>query len=129
MGPTETDVALALAGTVPIGGKLFTGLTAHQEIFEQAARDRKSETISISKKEVASITSNLLDQFSYIEHAENVALALKVCEDLGVDRQKALSAMQKANPDPGAMVVYELNFFGRQFYFVNGFAANDPEST
>ena len=37
--------------------------------------------------------------------------------------------MCKAKPDPGATTDHELNYFGRQIYFVNGFAANDPEST
>ena len=30
---------------------------------------------------------------------------------------------------PGAMTEAELDFFGRKIFFVNGFAANDPEST
>jgi poly-gamma-glutamate synthase PgsB/CapB len=37
--------------------------------------------------------------------------------------------MQKARPDPGAMIAVEIDFFGRRISFVNGFAANDPEST
>ena len=31
--------------------------------------------------------------FSYVEHAENVALALKVCAGVGVDRATALQAL------------------------------------
>jgi poly-gamma-glutamate synthase PgsB/CapB len=67
--------------------------------------------------------------FSYIEHAENVALALKVCADMGIERKVALPGMWNANRDPGMMTVAELDFFGRRIVFVNGFAANDPEST
>lgn len=129
MGPSEEDVALSLAGAVPARGKLFVGRTAHEVVFHQAAADRGSELHSVSAEEVATITPEILSKFSYMEHPENVALALKVCESLGVERQKALPAMQKASPDPGAMVDYEIQFFGRRFHFVNGFAANDPEST
>lgn len=129
MGPTEEDVALALAGSVPSGAKFFTGLGIHQDIFEKAARERKSEYLPLSEKESAEITPEDLKKFSYIEHAENVALALKVCADLGVARDLALKAMQSSNPDPGAMVDYKIDFFGRRFHFVNGFAANDPQST
>jgi poly-gamma-glutamate synthase PgsB/CapB len=46
-----------------------------------------------------------------------------------VDRATALRGMWAARPDPGVMAAYEINFFGRRLYFVNGFAANDPEST
>lgn len=129
MGPTELDVAKALAGMIPIKGKLFIGLSAHQEVFANAAQDRESQYIPVTPDEVAAIRPEELGKFSYIEHAENVALSLKVCEDLGIPRAKAIKAMQLADPDPGAMLDYEIHFFGRRFHFINGFAANDPEST
>ncbi|MBI4224156.1 MAG: poly-gamma-glutamate synthase PgsB, partial [Deltaproteobacteria bacterium] len=130
MGPAEEDVAKALASTVPLNGKAFIGIGAHQEIFQAAAQDRRSEYFHIGEEEVAAVEPKDLAKFSYMEHAENVALALKVCADLGVDRKKALAGMQKAKPDPGAMVDFEIHFFGgRRFHFINGFAANDPSST
>src|SRR6185295_11895351 len=67
--------------------------------------------------------------FSYVEHEENVALALEVCAELGVPRDVALTGMWRARPDPGAMIAIDVDFFGRHLVFVNGFAANDPEST
>ena len=75
------------------------------------------------------ITPLDLAGFAYVEHAENLALALRVCADLGVERATALQGMWKAAPDPGAMTTHEIDFFGRKLFFVNGFAANDPEST
>ena len=129
MGPSEEDVALALAGMVPTKGKLFTAERRHLDVFKRVAADRGTQLVTVSADEVGRITSAELSCFSYIEHAENVALALRVCEDIGIDRAIALRGMCKAKPDPGAMTDHELNYFGRQIYFVNGFAANDPEST
>ena len=129
MGPTEEDVARALAGTVPIRGKLFTAERRHLDVLQSAARDRGTELIAIRDEDVSRITADEMKSFSYVEHAENVALALRVCEDIGIERSIALRGMSKANPDPGAMTDHELNYFGRQIFFVNGFAANDPEST
>ncbi len=129
MGPSELDVARALAGMVPVRGKLFTSERRHQEVFQKAASDRGTQMITVTDAEVSRITSEELSRFSYVEHAENVALALRVCEDIGVDRVTALRGMCHARPDPGAMTSHELNYFGRQMFFVNGFAANDPEST
>jgi poly-gamma-glutamate synthase PgsB/CapB len=37
--------------------------------------------------------------------------------------------MCSATPDPGALTEVEVDFFGRRIIFVNGFAANDPQST
>lgn len=129
MGPTDKDVALALAGSVPHRAKLFLGRTEYPEIFEEAAKERKSFSVRITEEEARAVSKETLSQFSYIEHPENIALALKVCEDIGVARDKALRGMTKAAADPGAMIDVEVAFFGRTLYFVNGFAANDPTST
>ena len=129
MGPEEKDVALALAATVPIRGKLFTAEREHLPLFERAALDRQTRLIPTGESESAAITDEEMERFSYVEHKENVALALQVCLDLGIDRETALKGMWKASPDPGATTVSHIRFFGRYIHFFNGFAANDPEST
>lgn len=129
MGPGEEDVALALAGMVPRGGKLFTAERDHVDAFAMAARDRRTELVPTTAEDVAAISEEDMAGFSYLEHEENVALALRVCEDVGVERERALRGMWKCRPDPGAMTEHRIDFFGRRIVFVNGFAANDPEST
>ncbi len=52
------------------------------------------------------MTADDLGGFRYTEHADNVALALAVCADLGVPRRIALLGMQHATPDPGALTVH-----------------------
>jgi poly-gamma-glutamate synthase PgsB/CapB len=125
MGPGETDVARALAGMTPVGGKLYTAERKHIEQLRAAARDRKSDLVVVEPLE----EDEVLEGFRYTEHADNVAIALRVCADLGVEREVALRGMWQASPDPGAMTVRHLDFFGRRLVFVNGFAANDPVST
>ena len=129
MGPDERGVAWALAGMIPPNGKLFTAERKLIDIFRRACDDRNCELIGITDEEVEEITSEDLEPFPYLEHAENVALALRICKDVGVDRETALKGMWGAEPDPGAMTAHEMEFFGREIAFVNGFAANDPEST
>jgi poly-gamma-glutamate synthase PgsB/CapB len=67
--------------------------------------------------------------FRYIEHRENVALALAVCMHLGIDRETALKGMYQAIPDAGALMVFRVEAFHKQLVFYNAFAANDPDST
>lgn len=129
MGPTEEDVARALLGIVPPNGKLFTTERDHLPMFAEACADRGCELIVTDEAEVGAITGADLAGFAYQEHAENVALALRICEDIGVAREVALRGMWSAVPDPGAMTEHRIEFFGRDIRFVNGFAANDPEST
>jgi poly-gamma-glutamate synthase PgsB/CapB len=129
MGPGAEDVALALAGSTPFGTKLFTAERKYLDVFERSADDRDSELIAVSEDEVDAVSDAEMEKFRYAEHAENVALALKVCTDLDVDRDEALTGMQALEPEVGATQVQEIDFFGRSLIFVNAFAANDPEST
>jgi len=129
MGPGEADVARALAGAIPVHGTLFTASETQLDVFERAARDRGSEMVVVSRDEVAAVSDADINGFSYLEHRENVALALRVCAAFGVERDVALQGMWSARPDPGTLTVHEVEFFGRHLFFANGFAANDPEST
>jgi len=129
MGPTEKDVALALLGTVPRKGKMFTAEQDYMDEFIYACKDRKSELITVDQCDIDSISDKDMSGFSYVEHKENVALIIKVCESLGVPREVAFRGMWKTPQDPGALSEHEIHFFGRKILFINGFAANDPESS
>jgi hypothetical protein len=61
--------------------------------------------------------------------AENLALALAVCEECGVQREVALRGMLKIQPDPGVRASVEFEWRGVQVRAVNAFAANDAQST
>ena len=83
----------------------------------------------VSPAEVAAVSEADLSGFSYTEHAENVALALAVCSALGIDRAAALRGMRLAAPDPGALAEWHWQAGDKQIWLVNGFAANDPQSS
>ncbi|MFI9641357.1 hypothetical protein ACIG87_15050 [Micromonospora sp. NPDC051925] len=67
--------------------------------------------------------------FTWTTFKENVAIALKVAELLGVPRKAALTGMWTAPPDPGVLSVEEYRRGEKSLRFANIFAANDPEST
>lgn len=126
MGPTVEDAARVLAQTLPRGGIAFTAERAQASILEAEAR-RRGCTLTIADAD--SVSPEEVERFSYIEHAENVALALMVCAQLGVPRAPALKAMIAASPDPGALRRYLVRVGSKEVTFVNAFAANDPDST
>jgi len=128
MGPTEEDVARALAATVPCDGVFLSAERTHRPFFQEVAEERGSRfrgAEDLSRP----VTPEDVAAFPYLEHQENIELALAVCEELGVDNDTALRGMWRAKPDSGAMTEAEVEFFGRHIVFVNGFAANDPIST
>ncbi len=129
MGPTDRHVAQCLAGMIPVKGKLYTAEETHLDVIAAAAKDRGSECSKVTREEISSLTREEMAHFSYLEHAENVGLCLRILSDLGIDRDTALKGMWKTQPDPGALTEHLIDFFGRQMVFVNGFAANDPVST
>jgi len=129
MGPEESDVAKTLSAIIPPNGMVFTAERRNLDIISAAAQDRKASLVAVTEEDVARITPADMAGFSYREHPENVALALKVLSSLGIERDVAIQGMWKAHPDPGALNDYVINYFSRRIVFVNGFAANDPESS
>ena len=128
MGPTEEDVARALAGTVPVNGVFLTAERTHRAFFQEVCEERGSRFHAAEDVE-RPLTHDDVAAFSYLEHRDNIELALAVCQEIGIDNETALRGMWRAKPDPGAMTEDEIEFFGRTIVFVNGFAANDPTST
>ena len=126
MGPTEEDVAYSLCNTVPVNSVLITGEDQKPDILREVAKQNSTKFI---KSDESSIQKKELDGFSYMEHPSNIAVALDVCKQVGVNRSIALKGMHKVQPDAGALVAWNLNINNKNVRFVNGMAANDPVST
>lgn len=126
MGPTEEDVALSLSNTIPEKGTLITGESEKYSILEKVAHSLET---GIQLSDESTISQSELDGFSYLEHPQNVAVALDVCKTVGIERHIALKGMQNVRPDLGALVVWQCAFGDKTISFVNGMAANDPVST
>ena len=126
MGPTEEDVVKSLCNSVPINGTLVTAENKHQKIIEEVTLSNNSKFIFSNEK---SLPKDYINNFSYIEHPQNIAIALDVCEELGVNRNIAIQGMHDVQPDLGALIVWKLVGVNGMLQFVNGMAANDPVST
>jgi poly-gamma-glutamate synthase PgsB/CapB len=126
MGPTMTDVTKSLSNSIPQNGHFLTVPSPQNEKLKEVTVNRNSVFHEVDTED---ITLDYLSKFPFLEHDENVALALKVCELAGVDIKKAKEGMTHTQPDPGALVLWELQFDKFHNEFVSAFAANDPEST
>ena len=126
MGPTEEDVARSLCNTVPVNSVLITGEDQKPDILREVSKHNSTRFI---KSDESSIQKKELDGFSYMEHPSNIAVALDVCKQVGVNRSTALKGMHKVQPDAGALVAWNLDIDNKNVRFVNGMAANDPVST
>jgi poly-gamma-glutamate synthase PgsB/CapB len=126
MGHTLPEIADTLGRTIPIHEHLFTSENVIPDMLQKLADKRKTVIHFIDP---GSVTSEEMKGFSYIEHRENVSLALAVCQHLDIDRETALKGMYQAVPDAGALMAFRVEAFQKQLVFYNAFAANDPDST
>jgi len=126
MGPTLVDIATNFINAVPKDATIFT---AEQELFDELKKLAEKKGVEIIKADESEVTDEEMDKFTYVEHKENVALALKVCTYLGIRREDALREMYKYIPDPGVLRKYSLVFKGKKVILYNAMAANDPDST
>ena len=126
MGPTDVDVVRSLCNSVPTDGTLITAEEKYKNILEEVAEQNNSEFLHSDE---GSITDSELNKFSYIEHPQNIAIALDVCKKMGIKRDVALTGMHSVKPDLGALIVWKLKGENGSLQFVNGMAANDPVST
>ena len=126
MGPTVHDIAHAFIEAVP---KRCRVITPEPEIFRQFDDLITGKRLHMSVLKAGDIKDSDHENFSYIEHKQNIELALAVCQHYGIDRKTALSGMQTMQPDPGALMKYKLELKSKRVVIINAMAANDPEST
>jgi poly-gamma-glutamate synthase PgsB/CapB len=124
-GPTLDFIAESFTATIPRNGTLIVSDSGYNTFFKQEAEKRNSQILIADAKE---IPDDYPEKFGYIVFPENIAIAMAVAKALNIDQDTALRGMLKANPDPGALMIYPLDNQSPT-YFVNGFAANDPNST
>jgi poly-gamma-glutamate synthase PgsB/CapB len=126
MGYTLPEIANVLGKTIPRNQHFFT---AENQTLNQLEKISKKQNTVLHLANSNSVTDDEMNNFNYLEHKENVALALSVCEHLGIERNIALRGMYKAIPDAGVLKLSKVNIFGKSINFYNAFAANDPQST
>ncbi|MBN8209842.1 poly-gamma-glutamate synthase PgsB [Bacillus sp. NTK071] len=126
MGPTLDEIAEAFTATIPYNGHLIITESPYVNYFTRIARKRNTEVIIADNSR---ISDDFLLKFEYMVFPENASLALAVAEALGIDEETAFRGMLKAQPDVGAMRILPLGDEQSPAFFVNGFAANDAQST
>lgn len=115
MGETLPEICDALCNTVPKEGVLFTAEDTVTDQMGDFARKMGTRFVPVRP-------DGSEPDFDF---AENIALALAVCRELGVDRDTALEGMRQFKPDPYALAIYRLG----EGIFVNGLSINDIQST
>ena len=97
------------------------GVTSETRTLSPIILKANNINTSLSICQGSKIDKSYLDGFSYIEHPDNIALALKVCKEIGISEDKAIDGMRKSHPDPGSLSITKIKFDSSKVDFVNAF--------
>ena len=126
MGPTTKQIAYAFSRTIPKNGTVIIQNSEFNDFFIEKAKKVNAKVVIADESE---IPEGFLDKFNYLVFPNNVAMPLAVAKVLGIDKETALRGILKAHPDPGAMMVHEIEYKGKRATLLNAFAANEPQSS
>ncbi|SLM12902.1 putative Capsule biosynthesis protein CapB [uncultured spirochete] len=129
MGQNLASIAGCLSLTIPRNGKLFVGIPKEPELLAIIRKRATERGAALETVAPGPEIEGYCARFAYPMFAENLALALAACAACGVPREIALQGMLDAAPDPGVWPTLDLEWKGKTFRIINGFAANDAEST
>ena len=124
MGPTLADVAKSLSGTVPRRSRSLPRRGRLRRL------PRRRAAISARAAPWPRPTRSLPPRWRvpYVEFPENVGLALAVCAAVGVPRETGPGGHGRRAARRGRHDPLALRHPTGAVTFVNGFAANDPQS-
>ncbi len=125
MGNSLKEIAVSLSSTIPKNATFFTSEKQFSNFLKNKAESLNTKFNPIT---LAPPTPDEMSNFTYLEHKENVSLALNVCDFVGINRDVALKGMHKVEPDIGVLRIYRIEEGDKEIEFINAFAANDPES-
>lgn len=123
--PGIQDVASSLKMTIPLGGKL---VTSDRNFFPFLSKEAKKLGTEVIFADPSKVSDESWQTPSYINFRENIAIALKVCQLVGVEEKTALQGIREAKLDPGALKVFKTPLEKKTVYFINLFAVNDLSS-
>src|SRR3989442_9979798 len=125
IGPGLGSGARTLSDVIPRNGTVITAEQRLLPTLRDEAEKRHATLVAVTPD---GVSDSLLDSFPYITFKENVALALGVCEFLGLDRARALDGMLHSTPDYGTVQLFERQNHAGVYTFVCALGVNDVDS-
>jgi len=126
-GPAGVDLPRVMGEFMPRHGQVFTTEDQMLPILEEEARARDTTLINVGWIKANLLTSDVLARFPYQEHPSNIALVLRLAEELGIEEDVALKGMaDHVIPDLGVLKTYPTaTLRTRSLEFSNGMSANE----
>ncbi len=130
MGTTRGDIACCFASSFPENGTVFVLKEEFYPVFEKSAHGLNTRIVQVGRDSLQSYSGSYAERLPH-EFEENVRLVIALAEHLKVDKEHVLRGLKKVQPDFGSFKMWAVNVGvpSQCWILVNGFAANDPDST
>jgi len=130
MGATKEDIACCFASSFPENGTVFVLKEEFYPVFEKSAKEMKSRLVQVDGDSLRDYFESNAERLPH-QFEENVRLVIALAEHLKIDKEHVLRGLKKAPPDFGSFKMWDMNVGvpSQRWVLVNGFAANDPDST
>jgi len=126
-GPAGVDIPEVMTQFIPEGASLLTSEEQMLPILKHAAQTLGTEVMSVGWLEAGLLTPDVLKRFPYDEHPYNIALVLRLGQELGIEPDFALKEIaDRVVPDLGVLKTFPAApVRARRLEFVNGMSANE----
>jgi poly-gamma-glutamate synthase PgsB/CapB len=126
-GPAGINIPEVMTNFIPCNATLISSEEQMAPILREAAAQRNTAFHSTGWLEAGLLTPDLLARFPYAEHPHNIALVLKMGEELGIDPDFSIKEMaDRVVPDLGVLkALPPAPLQGRILEFINGMSANE----
>ena len=130
-GPAGRDIPYAMTAFIPRRSRLVTSEQQMAPILREACAAKGTRFTAVGWREPGLLTEDVLARFPYEEHPANIALVMRMAEELGVSQDFALKEMaDRVVPDLGVLKTFPAApVRGRRLQFVNGMSANERYGT
>ena len=126
-GPAGINIPEVMTNFIPRNSTLITSEEQMAPVLREAAAQRNTGFHTIDWLEAGLLTPDVLERFPYAEHPYNIALVLKMGEELGIDPDFSIKEMaDRVVPDLGVLKASPpAPLLGRRLEFINGMSANE----
>lgn len=130
MGKTEEEIASVLCLDIPEHAIVFIPEKEKRPLFQTAVQNAGGELIGIQEG-ISSPIQTLAPVIKRREFSDDIDIVYALGKYLDIDQKVIVDGILKAKRDIGALRIWIYKFDKTQktVYLVNGFAANDPQST
>lgn len=122
LGDTEDSIFDSLSLSFPENSTIITSEKKYMHQIMEICENKNNRLITADK---SLFTKSIVSELSYVEFEENVSCAVEVAKLLNINEETIKRGIFKSTPDVGATTIIKKG----DNLFINGFAANDYEST